>query len=41
MNKKVINKKWMMDSRQVKKFNLKVARKNKEKRIEFLTKIEL
>ena len=38
---KIINKKWMMDTRQVKKFNLKVARKNKAKRIEFLTKIEL
>lgn len=39
--KKTINKKWMLDSRQVKKFALKVARKNKEKRIEFLTKIAL
>jgi len=39
--RKIINKKWMMETRQVKKFNLKVARKNKEKRIEFLTKIEL
>jgi len=39
--KKIINKKWMMDTRQVKKFNLKIARKNKAARIEFLTRIEL
>ena len=39
--RKVINKKWMLDTRQVKKFTLKVARKNKAARIEFLTKIEL
>jgi hypothetical protein len=39
--KKIINKKWMLDGRQIKKFNLKIARKNKAARIEFLTKIEL
>jgi hypothetical protein len=32
-----INKKWMLDSRQIKKYNLKQARINKEKQIKFLT----
>ena len=39
--KKIINKKWQLDTRQLKKYNLKVARKNKAARIEFLTRIEL
>ncbi len=39
--RKVINKKWQLDSKQVRKYNLKTARINKQKRIEFLTKIIL
>ena len=39
--RKVINKKWILDSKQVRKFTLKIARKNKAARIEFLTRIEL
>ena len=38
---KIINKKWQLDHAQVKKYQLKKARKNKQKRIEFLTKIAL
>ena len=39
--RKLINKKWMLDSKQIRKFDRKIARKNKAARIEFLTRIEL
>jgi len=36
--KKLISKKWMLEKNQVRKYNLKIARQNKNKRIEFLTR---
>lgn len=36
---KIINKKWQLDVRQVKKYELKKARINKEKQIAFLTQV--
>jgi len=36
--KKLINKKWMLEKNQIRQYNLKRARIDKNKRIEFLTR---
>jgi len=36
--KKAISKKWQLEKNQIRKYQLKIARCNKEKRLEFLTR---